>query len=194
MKLDDLHLFAAYFKFKVACNYALGAIETAKSITLLPKLKKLLPLNEYNQYLKEKIYWNVKFRSTEWKLLPHRFYYGVKNPLLSYFLYNLGKAKIYLKEFREGLRILEEAELWLTTGLGASHPIVDELHQLTLLANEDREICLERWCTTVKKQGERQQAHQQHLPYMNSEDETLAKIFATLNQICHSSPQNLNGV
>ncbi|KAK8407582.1 hypothetical protein O3P69_002266 [Scylla paramamosain] len=133
--------------------------------------------------------WSLALKYGEENLDGMRFYYSDNSPVLSLFLFNLGKAKIYLKEFREGLHILEEAELFLTTGLGTSHPLVEELHQLTLLANEDREICLERWSTATKK-DEKRQLHQVH----SSGDEALAKIFATLNQISHSSPQNLSGV
>ncbi|XP_045131483.1 uncharacterized protein LOC123516285 isoform X2 [Portunus trituberculatus] len=134
--------------------------------------------------------WSLALKYGEENLDGMRFYYSDNSPVFSLFLFNLGKAKIYLKEFREGLHLLEEAELSLKTGLGTSHPIVEELHQLTLLANEDREICLERWSTATKKQDEKQQLHQIH----SSGDEALAKIFATLNQISRSSPQNLSGV
>lgn len=134
--------------------------------------------------------WSLALKYGEENLDGMRFYYSGNNPVLSLFLFNLGKAKIYLKEFREGLHILQEAELFLTIGLGTSHPIVEELHQLTLLANEDREICLERWSTATKKQEEKQLLHQVH----SSGDEALAKIFATLNQISRSSPQNLSGI
>ncbi|KAG0726672.1 Histone-lysine N-methyltransferase SMYD3 [Chionoecetes opilio] len=129
--------------------------------------------------------WSLALKYGEENYDGMRFYYDAKSPMLSLFLFKLGKAKIYLKEFREGLRILAEAETWLTTGLSASHPILDDLHQLTLLTNEDRELYLERWC------GEKRQ---QQLPCLRSEDEALAKIFETLNQISRSPSRYLSGV
>ncbi|XP_064110334.1 histone-lysine N-methyltransferase SMYD3-like isoform X1 [Macrobrachium nipponense] len=74
-----------------------------------------------------------------------RYYYGAENPTFSLFLVKLGKAKIYLKEFREGVTHLEVAEPILTDALGAQHPIiVDHLISINNLANEDLSIRLER--------------------------------------------------
>ncbi|XP_068214947.1 histone-lysine N-methyltransferase SMYD3-like isoform X1 [Palaemon carinicauda] len=74
-----------------------------------------------------------------------RHYYGPDNPTLSLFLLKLGKAKIYLKEFREGVRHLETAEPILKEALGANHPlIVQHLIPTNELANEDLSIRLER--------------------------------------------------
>ncbi|KAK7083703.1 hypothetical protein SK128_012770 [Halocaridina rubra] len=74
-----------------------------------------------------------------------RYYYGKNHPTFAIFQFKLGKAKIYLKEFREGVRMLEQAEPILKDGLGRNHPIVvDQLIPTSLLANEDIEICLER--------------------------------------------------
>lgn len=132
------------------------------------------------------------------RLSFHRFYYGVKNPVFYIFLFKLGKTNIYLKEFREGLRFLEEAEPWLITSLGDSHPFVEELRQLTLLANEDRQICLERWSETSKKREQKlkinKQEQLQQLPFVSSQNESLARIFDTLNQLYYAPPRELTGV
>ncbi|XP_050727409.1 histone-lysine N-methyltransferase set-18-like [Eriocheir sinensis] len=126
-----------------------------------------------------------------------RFYYGVKNPIYYIFLFKLGKTNIYLKELRKGLRILEEAESWLITSLGDSHPIVEELYQLILLANEDREIYLERWHQDSKKPMEKLKVNNeelQQLPFFTSQNESLSRIFDSLNQMYCSQPNKLDGM
>lgn len=70
------------------------------------------------------------------------------------FLYKLGKGKIYFKEFRKGVSLLEEAEIILTHALGDSHPLVEDLRLVNLSANEDIEICLERRIAAAKKREE----------------------------------------
>lgn len=58
---------------------------------------------------------------------------------------------MYFKEFREGLRLLDEAQPLLKIGLGPCHPIINELYLISCMANEDIEICLERRLAASKK-------------------------------------------
>ncbi|XP_042871172.1 histone-lysine N-methyltransferase SMYD3-like [Penaeus japonicus] len=84
-----------------------------------------------------------------------RYYYGSEHPIFGVFLLKLGKAKIYLKLFREGLQLLEEAEPILRRAYGSTHYLLtEELGQLSLLANEDLEIRLERRLQAWKKREE----------------------------------------
>ena len=66
----------------------------------------------------------------------------------------MGKGKIYFKEFRRGVNLLDEAEKKLTAGMGDSHPIVEDVRMINLMANEDVEICLERRIAKAKKREE----------------------------------------
>ncbi|KAG7158937.1 histone-lysine N-methyltransferase ASHR1-like isoform X2 [Homarus americanus] len=87
----------------------------------------------------------------EENLCGMRYYYGSEHPTLGLFLFKLGKAKIYFKEFRDGIRCLEEAEPHVVNGLGPNHPIVEDLRLTSLMANEDIEICLERRIAAANK-------------------------------------------
>ncbi|XP_071548579.1 histone-lysine N-methyltransferase SMYD3-like isoform X2 [Panulirus ornatus] len=95
--------------------------------------------------------WSLTLKYGEENLNGMRYYYGADHPTYSLFLFKFGKAKIYFKEFREGLRLLEEAEPLLKIGVGPNHPIINELHLISLMANEDIEICLERRIAASKK-------------------------------------------
>ncbi|XP_063883554.1 uncharacterized protein LOC135112725 [Scylla paramamosain] len=98
--------------------------------------------------------WSLALKYGEENQDGMRFYYGVDNPVYGLFLYKLGKAKIYFKEFREGVKLLEEAEEKLSVGLGDSHPTLEEVRLVNLMANEDVEICLERRIAKAKKREE----------------------------------------
>lgn len=88
-----------------------------------------------------------------------RYYYGSEHPVFALFLLKLGKAKIYLKLFREGLQHLEEAEPVLRRAYGSTHYLItEELCPLSLLANEDIEIALERRLRAWKKREEVEEA------------------------------------
>ncbi|XP_068228426.1 histone-lysine N-methyltransferase set-18-like [Palaemon carinicauda] len=89
-----------------------------------------------------------------------RYYYGENHPTFALFLFKYGKAKIYLKDFQEGVSILEQAEPILKAGLGATHPVVvDQLVPTSLLANEDINICLQRRMAMNSKQEIRRGMH-----------------------------------
>lgn len=114
-----------------------------------------------------------------------RYYYGADHPTYSLFLFKLAKGKIYFKEFREGLRLLDEAEPQLNIGLGPSHPVNEDLHQVSLMANEDVEICLERRLAAAKKREEeyKQKQRQQQKARANCRDDATWKLFQVLNTI-----------
>ncbi|XP_066967277.1 histone-lysine N-methyltransferase SMYD3-like isoform X2 [Macrobrachium rosenbergii] len=85
-----------------------------------------------------------------------RYYYGENNPTFALFLFKYGKAKIYLKDFYEGVKLLDKAEPILKAGLGSTHPVVvDQLIPTNLLANEDINICLQRRMAIINKQEAR---------------------------------------
>nr|XP_045584411.1 histone-lysine N-methyltransferase ASHR1-like isoform X2 [Procambarus clarkii] len=89
-------------------------------------------------------FWSRALDYGEENLAGMRYCYGADHPTYSIFLFKLGKARIYFKEFREGLRLLEEAEPQIIFALGPDHFVVKELNLASLMANEDIEICLER--------------------------------------------------
>lgn len=61
------------------------------------------------------------------------------------FLMKLGKTMLYLKLFKEGKRLVEEAEEILLISLGANHHLVAEnIRDLKVMATEDPSILLER--------------------------------------------------
>lgn len=112
------------------------------------------------------------------------------------FLYKFGKAKIYFKEFREGVKILDEAEAILTVGLGDSHPLLEDLRLVNLSANEDVEICLERRIAAAKKREEERLKKQKEniqpqgnniilnktFPWFSCENDRITNSFTPLSQ------------
>nr|XP_053626384.1 LOW QUALITY PROTEIN: uncharacterized protein LOC128684235 [Cherax quadricarinatus] len=99
-------------------------------------------------------FWSRALAYGEENLKGMRYCYGSDHPTFCLFLFKLGKAKIYFKEFREGLRLLEEAEPQLKIALGPDHYILEDLNVVSLLANEDVEICMERRNEAYRKQNE----------------------------------------
>ncbi|KAK8746922.1 hypothetical protein OTU49_016900, partial [Cherax quadricarinatus] len=99
-------------------------------------------------------FWSRALAYGEENLEGMRYCYGSDHPTFCLFLFKLGKAKIYFKEFREGLRLLEEAEPQLKIALGPDHYILEDLNVVSLLANEDVEICMERRNEAYRKQNE----------------------------------------
>ncbi|XP_066956830.1 LOW QUALITY PROTEIN: histone-lysine N-methyltransferase SMYD3-like [Macrobrachium rosenbergii] len=101
-----------------------------------------------------------------------RYYYGDDHPTFALFLFKLGKAKIYLKEFREGVRMLDKAEAILKDAVGPTHPIiVDQLIPTNLLANEDIEICLERRMAAAKERERLRQKNKASRRYVKPIDQ-----------------------
>ncbi|XP_045113983.1 N-lysine methyltransferase SMYD2-A-like isoform X2 [Portunus trituberculatus] len=98
--------------------------------------------------------WSIALKYGEENHDGMRFYYGPDSPVYGLFLYKMGKGKIYFKEFRTGVRLLEEAEEKLCAGMGDSHPILEDVRLVNLMANEDVEICLERRIAKAKKREE----------------------------------------
>lgn len=136
----------------------------------------------------------------DWLSLPFRFYYGAKHPVYGIFLYKLGKGKIYFKEFRKGVSLLDEAESILTPALGDSHPLVEDLRLVNLTANEDIEICLERRIAAAMKREEEMKKKQEEeqvqnvlplgdnfaphktFPWFSTEKDRITKPFTSLGQ------------
>ncbi|XP_037781822.1 histone-lysine N-methyltransferase SMYD3-like [Penaeus monodon] len=103
--------------------------------------------------------WSLVYEFGAKNLEGMRYYYGSEHPVFALFLLKLGKAKIYLKLFREGLQHLEEAEPVLRRAYGSTHYLItEELCPLSLLANEDIEIALERRLRAWKKREEVEEA------------------------------------
>nr|XP_027206797.1 uncharacterized protein LOC113800250 [Penaeus vannamei] len=103
--------------------------------------------------------WSLVYEFGAKNLDGMRYYYGSEHPVFALFLLKLGKAKIYLKLFREGLQHLEEAEPVLRRAYGSTHYLItEELSPLGLLANEDIEIALERRLRAWKKREEVEEA------------------------------------
>ena len=81
----------------------------------------------------------------------------------------LGKAALLLRQFREGVKYLNEAEDILKFALGPKHKLVDEeIPKLLLLANEDIEILIERRIAAHKEKEEQERKKQEEANFFSN--------------------------